>query len=694
MARRRRSPGSKPAGLPELSPSAEQPRPPWLVLGGLILLVTVAVVVVQAPALSAQAVCFDDDAFFVNNPLVLQPSGQSVARFFGEVFEPTTVKGYYLPLSMTSLMLDCAMGARGDDLRIFHRTALLLHVLNTALVVVLLYALVGSPLAAAGAGLLFGVHPLMVEPVAWVGERKTLLATFFALWSLVLYVRFARRGGWGYGAASLGAYLLALLSKPTVLPLPLVMLLLDYWPLRRLSRRAVLEKVPLFAVAATSALVTLISHAKTASLEVTEERSPLSVLLLCCHNLLFYLGECLWPANLSPCYAPPPLTLTQPAVVAGVLAVVVLSVGVVLALRRSRAPLVAWVGFVVLIGPMLGVVRYSWVVLSDKYMYLPAVVLLLPVAALVAHFSGRRRTLAGAAVVVLAVVAGVAARGQWAHWRNTETLYRHMIALTPEVPLLHSNLGLEFARQGRVDEAIAAYREALRLDAQAWKVRTNLAVTLAGLGRFDEAIAEFEAALEAAPEIPHDKATIHNGLGDALASRGEIDAGLEHIEQALQLNGQLADAHNNRGRALLLQNRLGEARDSFAEAVRLDQRSYRAHSNLGAALARLGKPEEALDCYRTALRLKPDFVDGMVNMGVALQRLGRLDDATERFRQAIRTEPRALNAYRNLAAVLLAQNNTDEAIRVLRGALQLAPNDRGLQDALRAAETQQRTPQP
>ena len=206
-----------------------QPRSPKQILANLLVAVCVLVVAVHLPTLWSQALTFDDPQYLLNNDLVQNPSWASVQKFLAEVLEPSTVSGYYQPLTMISLMIDHALGGRPDNLLPFHRTSLLLHVFNTALIIVLLYMLFSNVWAAAGVGLLFGLHPMTVESIAWVGERKTVLATFFALWSLVLYVRFAqRRRPWLYGGC-LAMYALALMSKPTSLPVPALMLLLDCW---------------------------------------------------------------------------------------------------------------------------------------------------------------------------------------------------------------------------------------------------------------------------------------------------------------------------------------------------------------------------------------------------------------------------------------------------------------------------------
>ena len=195
--------------------------------------------------------------------LVQNPGLGSAKRFLTEILEPSSVEGYYQPLAMISLMLDYAAGGRENHLRPFHVTSLALHTANTALIIVLLYVLFGNIWAAAAAGLLFGVHPMTVEPIVWVAARKTLLATFFSLWSLLFYVRYCNRGGRKSYLGCFATYLLALMSQPTSVPLPAVMLLMDYWPLKRLSVKTFLEKLPLFILGGIFAGITYISQHRT-----------------------------------------------------------------------------------------------------------------------------------------------------------------------------------------------------------------------------------------------------------------------------------------------------------------------------------------------------------------------------------------------------------------------------------------------
>ena len=281
------------SGEPERAAASRQAlpavaRPARGLVPLLLLLVVATTLVTHWPVLSSSALWLDDHEYVVENPLVRHPGWHSAGQFFTEVLRPSTVSGYYQPLTMISLMADYAIGGEDGSLRPYHRTNLVLHALNAALVALFLYLLFGQPWVAAMLGVLFGCHPMTVETVAWLAERKTLLATFFALLCLILYVLHTRRRGWKLYAVALLMFVLALLSKPTTTPLPVLLLLLDYWPLRRLSVRALVEKVPFLVVAGVSAVITYASQAEAGAVTLPQQQSPLTIPLILCHNILFY----------------------------------------------------------------------------------------------------------------------------------------------------------------------------------------------------------------------------------------------------------------------------------------------------------------------------------------------------------------------------------------------------------------------
>jgi hypothetical protein len=479
-----------------------------VILAGCIVAVLICVLAAHWPVLSAQALCGDDMEYLTDNPVVKAPSFASAKRFVTEVFAPSTVGGYYQPLAMISLMLDYAAGGREEDLRVFHRTSLILHLANVALVIVLMWGLFGNPLAAAGVGLLFGLHPMTVEPVAWLTERKTLLASFFALSCLVLYVRFVRRNGPGAYIASLVAFVLALGSKPTSTPLPLCMLLMDYWPLRRLNWKALREKVPFLAIAGVSGLITFYSQRATAGVIIPDRHLSLHSPLILCHNIVFYLRKIVIPLNLTPHNPfPDPVSLSHPMVLAGVIGTFVLLVVLVISLKYSRGPLVGWAIFFVAIFPTMGVIGFTVVVAADKYAYLPSVGLLLVLGALLSWLwdaprPARRLSLRialGVVVVGLAAGEAVGVRKAVGHWRDTESLDRHMLTQTPDAFWVHNNYAVNLIKVRNLNGALEHVARALELNPNSHEAHNTIAVVYDMTNRPNLAVRHLERALAIKP---------------------------------------------------------------------------------------------------------------------------------------------------------------------------------------------------
>ena len=640
----------------------------------------VAVIVLAAhwPALSARALSFDDNQYLTENPLVQNPSASSARRFLSEVLEPSTVRGYYQPLAMISLMLDTAMGGSVTELRPYHRTSLVLHVANTVLVIVLLYMLFGQPWVAALVGLLFGVHPMTVEVIPWVGERKTVLTTFFSLSCLVLYVRFTRTGGWRSYVGSMVTYVLALMSKPTSTALPLLMLLWDYWPIGRLSRRTLLEKVPFFVVAGVSAVITYVSQARTAAVATPARYSPMVIPLTLCHNVVFYLYKIVWPAKLSSHYPyPEPFDLSQPMVLAGVIGTAVLSPVLLISWRWTRALVVGWVCFFVAIFPTMGVIGFTHSIASDKYAYLPSIGLLLPLAWFLRRgweAIGRYpRALyaqagAGAVVMVLVGLEILGTRRYLVEWRDTERLFRYMLNLAPNARILHFGLA-----------------EALRLRAPSERSTALLA----------EAIEHYQQATRSGPDSPFGRNDLltcaaHNNLGNLLAQMGQIDQAVWNWSQVLRLNPNDYNAHNNLGIALGWKGRSDEAIRHYTEALRIRPDLPETHNNLGLELARRGQTDAALQHYAEAVRLKPDFAMAHKNLGSLLAAVGRVDQAVDVYRQAVRIQPFDPDARCKLGDLLRHQGRMEQAVEEYREALRVDPHYPQARRGLEAAGQRQK----
>lgn len=638
-------------------------RREWLVPGSVIATACVIVTATMWPALSVQARGLDDYAYYVENRLVRNPSWSSAGQFLSEVRAPSTVRGYYQPLAMISLMLDVGMGATADDLRVFHRTSLVLHVLNTALVIVLLRMLFGNALIAGMVGTMFGVHPLVVEPLCWVSDRKTLLATCFALTCLVLYVCAARSRSKRWMAAATIAYVLAVMSKPTSVPLPIVMLLLDVWPLRRMSRRAVVEKWPLYAVMAASAVVTVLSQGATSSVNVGIERSVLRAPLLLGYALAFYAQKILWPVQLTSQYATPePAAMTNPEFGVRVGLAALVAVGLAFSWRRSRAPVVGALIFIVLLLPTTGIVGFTKVLTADKFTYLPMIGLLMLTAAALTGFVNRASNSAGrqrrivilvAAGLLVVVAEGVAARRQVATWRDSLTYYERMARLSPDMAEPRLSLGVALEEAGRIEEAADSYRAALERSPGSAKACGNLANIYARTGRREAAVKLYEAVLahEGAYAEVFEVADAYYNLGILRAQGGDRAGAQAAYLAALEREPRHVGAMNNLANLYIVAGQYDKALSLLDAVIRMDPRHINARVNKATVLARTGNPAAALDALEAALRRAPEHEDARFNLGLVYEQLGRPADARNAYEGLLRSNASHAGARARLNAM-------------------------------------------
>ncbi len=589
------------------------------ILANLTIIVCILVFVTHLPVLSIRSLLIDDDQYLTQNVLVRNPSWTSIHRFFTELLEPSTVKGYYQPLTMVSLTGDYALGGRPENLKPFHRTSLLLHVANTALIIILLYLLFGQVWISAGIGLLFGLHPMTVESVAWVSQRKTVLSAFFVFWSLILYVRFAHKRDLKLWAGCFLMYVLALMSKPTAMPLPFLLLLLDYWPLNRLNRQAVLEKLPLFTVAGIFAIVTYISQSRTFGVALPGQYGLRYAPLVFCHNTTFYLSKLIWPVNLSPYYAyTRPMGLSDPMVLIGIIGICILINIVILTLRRTRSILTACLFFLVALLPTMGIIRFARMIAGDRHLYLPSVGLLMLLAVLLRWLCGtnsprKPATKQVAVITIVLMLAGVevtATRKYLTRWSDSVTLYRHMLALAPQIVLLHNDLGIALISQGKIDEAASQFRQVLRVAPHHVRAHINLGNILLTDEKLDEAIIHYQQAMQTEPDF----AEAHYHLAVALTRTGRLDEALKHYREAIRLTSH-PPWYFLHGLAWILavhpDPELGDAIEAIELAKRAQSLTFTEHDDirildtLAAAYAASGQFDLAVSTVQKALALVP-----------------------------------------------------------------------------------------
>jgi tetratricopeptide (TPR) repeat protein/uncharacterized membrane protein SirB2 len=678
-------------------------------LAGLIIAVCAVVIAIYWPALSAKALSYDDDQYLVDNQYVRNPGLESAWKFVSEVRTPTTVGGYYQPLTMLSLTADYALGARPEDPKIFHITSLSLHAANTALIIILLYMLFGRPVIAAGVGLLFGLHPLTIEPVPWISERKTLLAAFFVLLSVTLYVQFTRNSRRKFLMWSLAMYVLALLSKPTSTALPLMLLLLDFWPLRRLRMSCVWEKLPFFIAGGISAAITFISQSTSSSITTPVEYGVWRVPLVVCHNIIFYLYKMVWPANLTSHYFfPENLTLSNPAILAGVIGTGILLPLLLVSLYRTRAALTGWLIFFIMLLPTMQVFQFSDVIASDKFAYLPSVGILMVLAAFLVWLSGKHRLIPVIITFVVLILAGseaVATRKQLSNWRDSYTLFSYMVNLAPDDPGPRYNLGIILENdKGDIEGARREFETVLKLKPKSAEALCNLAGTYVKQDRFDEATERYNELLKLDPghnhayynlayiqlkkgdrqralELyqeglkynPYDE-PLHNALGSLLLQAGQVDEALSHLEAAARIKPD-AGIFCKLGEIYHFKGQTEQAMKWYQKAVKLDWANAEAQYNLGNIYLKDNKLSMALYCYDKAIKARPAYTRAYINKGVVFSQIGVPDRAMAQFRKAIELEPNNLSAYFNLANVMADNGLLDGAVVYFRKVIELSPQD-------------------
>jgi tetratricopeptide (TPR) repeat protein len=660
-----------------------------------LALVALTVAVVDWPVLSAQAQCFDDGEYVTENRVVQHPSRYGIWQFFTEVSSPSTVKGYYQPLPMISLMLDIAMGGQTADFRVFHRTSLVLHCLNTFLLGLLLFQQFGSVWAASVCSALFGLHPMAIEPLAWLSERKTMLATLFSLGCLNSYVQSTRQSRRIWLPVSWCCYLAALLSKPTALPLAFLLLLLDWWPLGRLSWRSVVEKVPYFLLAAVFGVISLISQWRTAGIDTTSNYTFAELPVAMTFLVSFYFGKMIWPANLCTAYSlPDPMAFSNPKVLIGV-AVTLVAVAIAVAqLRRTRALFAGLLFFLIAAFPTLGVVKYTWMPAADKYVYLPAVGLLITLAWVLTaawrragHVSRWARPLMTVAILLILAVEARASRVYLAKWQRTETLYNHILAHSPNTPAALNNLGLLLSEQSRSEEAIHYFREALRVFPRYVQAHFNLGTALARQKSWDDAVKHFDIALGLDPE----NGELEYQLALSLQVLGRKEEAITHFLRAAELRPNHAVTYYQLGVAYLTLGRIQDADYSMRRSIELQPYDAEVQINYGNILLQLGRAKEAIRHFQEAVRLRGDYAKAQNNWGAALASLGRVAEALPHFREAARLAPDWTAPFNTLA--WLRATHPDPALRDGAEAVTMAEQadaiakhgDAGILDTLAAA---------
>jgi Flp pilus assembly protein TadD len=548
----------------------------------------------------------------------------------------TGTAGNWHPLTWFSHMLDVQLF--GVTPGPHHVMNVILHIANTLLLFGVLWRMTGALGRSAFVAALFAAHPIHVESVAWISERKDMLSTLFWLLTLWAYVKYVKDKKPMWYALAFMCLALGLMSKPMLVTVPCVLLLLDYWPLRRpLDKGLVIEKLPFFALAAASSVVTFRAQSHGGAVSALAALPLTSRLGNALVAYLGYIEKMLWPSGLTALY---PYSRSgygwRPAVAIAVLAAV--SVMVLKAGRRRPYLPVGWLWYLGTLVPVIGIVQVGVQSMADRYTYVPLIGLFIMIAWGVVDLSlgvGRLRFGIPAAAVIVISACAVAARIQVRYWRDSLTLWQHAIHVIPNNSHAETALGSVLEEQGKIQEANALFLDALRLEPDFAEAHNKLGVLLANQGRVSEAVPHYEAALRFKPSLPE----AHYNLGNAHAAQGKTREAIGNYLEALRLRPDDPASHNGLGSALDDEGKTEEAVAQYLEALRLNPRLADAHNNLGAARAKQGRPDEAISEFLAALEINPKHADAHYNVAVLLNGKGRIDEAQRHLREALRLKP-------------------------------------------------------
>jgi len=643
---------------------------------GICLILAVSTFAVYWQVHSYDFVSYDDNKYVTDNPNVTAGLTRE-----GIIWALTTgYFSYWHPLTWMSHMVDCelfGLNAGGH-----HVINLLFHIANTLLLFIVLERMTGGLWQSTFVAAAFALHPLHVESVAWVSERKDVLSGFFWLVTMGAYMRYTRRPGAGRYLLTLAAFAMGLMSKPTVVTLPFVLLLLDYWPLgrfeseqrvkgaeepsrelpnnffqRRTFYRLVLEKVPFFALSVFSGIVTFFNQRSGEAVVGLQHLSIISRIANAVISYVKYLGKMIWPSRLAVFY-PHSSVGAMPVWQIGVsvLVLLIISLFVIRLFRSHKYLAVGWLWFLGTLVPMIGLVQVGGQGIADRYSYIPFTGLFIIIAWGAPELLGRLRyrkiVLASAAVVLISAMM-VRTWVQTGHWQNSYTLFSHAVAVTENNSNMNYDLAVILYNQGRFDEAVMHYREALRIEPQNFKARINLGIILSERGQYDEAV--------------------------------------EHFNMAVRLDPDAHDGHYNLGLALMLQGKLDEAAEQFQEAIRIKADWPETHNNLGSVYLQQGRTDDAIVHYEYSVELKPDQPQVHRDLGVLFHQQGNFERVIYHWEKALELNPDSIELMNNLAWIMAthpnaAFRNPDRAIRLAERACELSNYEiSGSLDTLSAA---------
>lgn len=576
---------------------------------------------------------YDDESYITANTHIQKGLSWTSARW---AFTSIGYSDNWHPLTWLSHMLDVQLF--GLNPAGHHFTNLFFHLITVLLLFWFLLNTTGLLWPSTLVAVLFALHPLHVESVAWVAERKDVLSGMFLFATLWAYIYYVRSRNFAKYLLVFILFALGLMAKPMLVTLPILLLLLDYWPLERLTfnRRSieslVVEKLPLFMLMIASSIITIIAqHGAIGSLRKYTLLTRVSNAIV---SYCVYLGQTFRPTGLSVIY---PFPLPQPVKTIGCFLLIIAITAVVIGAGRKKKYLITgWLWYIVSLVPVIGIVQVGSQAHADRYTYIPLIGIFIMVAwslyDIAVKMTRPKKVLVNVVLSLIIIVMAIKTREQIGYWKNGITLFTHCFDVTKGNvnENAYYNYGNILMDAGRSDDAMSCYRKALEINPNHAKSHINYGLLLSNLGRTDEAIVHYRKALEHGSDIE-----AHNNLGNLLAQTGRTDEATVHFRKALELNPNYGDAHYNFGFMLANMGQTDEAMGHFQRALEINSSDGGAHFSLGLLLAGRGRTDEAIAHFRKALAINPDAIAALQNLASAFVQKGQLLDAVAEIQKAL-----------------------------------------------------------
>ncbi|MFA5293728.1 MAG: tetratricopeptide repeat protein [Phycisphaerae bacterium] len=602
---------------------------------------TAAIIAVYWPVYKYDFIKYDDDTYITNNINIQSGLNFKSIRW---AFATISHSGHYWhPVTWLSHTLDYQLF--GNWAGGHHLINVLFHILNTLILFYVFVRMTGAMWPSAFVSAAFALHPLHVESVAWIAERKDVLSTFFWLLTMLTYVQYVLKMKTApllsrlcnrYYLLSIAFFVFGLMSKPMLVTVPFVLLLLDYWPLeRKMSRLLLIEKIPFFIGSFACCIITFIAQQNSAlvSLETFGFSTRVTNTIV---SYVAYIAKMIWPNRLALLYPHPENSLPAIKVVICVLLLISISVFFIYMGRKHKFFIVGWFWYLGTLVPVIGLVQVGAQAMADRYTYMTLTGLFIIIAWSAKEFVPvkRFRTPALFASAVLFILFLTASR-QLSYWQNSQMLFGRTIELTKNNYMILDNLGSVFVEQGKFDDAIRCFRESLRIYPDSPVGNNNLGGVLQDAGRNQEAIEYFKLSLKYNPDF----LPANLNLANTLRKEGHLQEAVEYFNKALRIAPNNPDALFKLGITLVGLQKYEQAVDAFSKVIELEPDNVTAHGHRSLALAAIGKTDEAIKDVCFVLRAKPDDVMMYRNLGIFLERKGDIAGAIEAYRAGLRIDP-------------------------------------------------------